>query len=249
MSTISIRNIRINYRLVGEGHDVVLLHGWGQKMIMMDFIQDHLANRFRVLNLDFPGFGESDEPDRPYGVADYCELLHDMLKELNIEKPILIGHSFGCRVAFHYAAKYPVAKMVLCGAAGLLPKRGLDYKIKTGSFKLAKKIVGLTGEENLEKFKKQFGSSDYKNTSGIMRESFVKIVNDDVSDKLPFVFCPVILIFGENDDATPLWMGKELESKLHDAALIVFEKDDHYAYFHQPQRLLAIVDSFLAGDC
>ena len=80
-----------------------------------------------------------------------------------------------------------------------------------------------------------------------MRETFVKVVNDDVKPLLAKIKCPVILIFGENDDATPLWMGKELESNLADGALIVFENDDHYAYFHQPQRLLAIVDSFL-GD-
>ena len=159
----------------------------------------------------------------------------------------MIAHSFGCRIAFHYAAQYPTAKMIMCGAAGLLPKRGLDYQIKTKSFKLAKKVVSLTGEKNLEKFKQHYGSSDYKNVSGVMRDTFVKVVNDDAKPYLSHITCPVILIFGENDDATPLWMGKELEKILKDGALIVFENDDHYAYFHQPLRFLAIVDSFL-GD-
>lgn len=247
MAHIVINNIDICYKLCGEGQAVVLLHGWGQKMIMMDFIQEHLAKRFKVLNIDLPGHGESQDPDRAYSVEDYCQLLKQMLDALSITDPILIGHSFGCRIAFHYAAQYPTNKMVMCGAAGLLPKRGWEYQLKTKSFKLAKKIVSLSGEKNLEKFKQHYGSADYKNVSGVMRETFVKVVNDDVKPLLAKIKCPVILIFGENDDATPLWMGKELESSLADGALIVFENDDHYAYFHQPQRLLAIVDSFL-GD-
>lgn len=247
MAHLVINNIDICYKLKGEGQPVVLLHGWGQKMIMMDFIQDHLENKFKVLNLDLPGHGESGDPDRAYTVEDYCQLLKKLLDTLNIENPILIAHSFGCRIAFHYAAQYPTAKMIMCGAAGLLPKRGLDYQIKTKSFKLAKKVVSLTGEKNLEKFKQHYGSSDYKNVSGVMRDTFVKVVNDDAKPYLSHITCPVILIFGENDDATPLWMGKELEKILKDGALIVFENDDHYAYFHQPLRFLAIVDSFL-GD-
>ena len=248
MSIICIDDININYKLEGKGKDVVLLHGWGQKMIMMDFIYEHLKSHFRVLNVDLPGHGDSDDPKRAYSVEDYCNVMVSMFEKLDIKDPIIIGHSFGCRIAFHYASQYSVNKMILCGAAGLLPKRGLDYKVKTGSFKLAKKVIGLTGDKNLEKFKSKFGSTDYKNVTGVMRETFVKVVNDDVSGLLNKIFCPVILIFGENDDATPLWMGKELESKLHDGALIVFENDDHYAYFHQPLRFLAIVDSFLEGE-
>lgn len=248
MSSIVIDDIKVEYTLEGSGKDVVLLHGWGQKQIMMEFIQTHLKDRFRVLNIDLPGFGESEEPKRPYDVEDYTQLVKKMFDELGIKKPILIGHSFGCRIAFHYASQYEVNKMVLTGAAGLRPKHGLDYHIKTKTFKLAKKIVGLTGEANVEKFKKQFGSSDYKNVSGIMRDTFVRVVNDDVEPLLKKIFCPVILIFGEKDDATPLWMGETLANKLHDGALIVFENDDHYAYWHQPVRFLSIVDSFLKGD-
>ena len=134
MSIICIDDININYKLEGKGKDVVLLHGWGQKMIMMDFIFEHLKSHFRVLNVDLPGHGDSDDPKRAYSVEDYCNVMVSMFEKLDIKDPIIIGHSFGCRIAFHYASQYSVNKMILCGAAGLLPKRGLDYKVKTGSF-------------------------------------------------------------------------------------------------------------------
>ncbi len=91
-----------------SGQAVVCLHGWGQNTEMMQFIQDYLSARFRVINLDFPGFGQSAEPDRGYSVDDYALWLHDLLESLHVDNPILIGHSFGCRVALVYANQYPV---------------------------------------------------------------------------------------------------------------------------------------------
>ncbi len=239
------------YRVNGDGQDVILLHGWGQNMFMMHEIEDHLKGSFRVWNLDFPGFGESDEPSTPWGVPDYRDFLADFIEKNHINNPILIGHSFGCRVAIRYAAMYQenVKKMVLTGAAGIKPKQTFEQKTRTNIYKAGKWLLKTTGQtKKLEELQNKSGSEDYRNAKGIMRPTFVKVVNDDVSDILKDVICPVLLVWGENDTAAPLWMGKQMEKEMKDAGLAIFASDDHFAYWNQSARFNAVLDVFLDGD-
>ena len=249
MTFIKVDGININYKLEGTGKPVILLHGWGQNIEMMEFIFNHLKDNFRVLSYDFAGHGRSEEPLEPWGVKEYTDNLSKLIKEFNMDNPILIGHSFGCRVAITYASSNKVNKMILTGAAGIKPKRGLDYKLRVSTFKTLKKVVNLTGSTKLkESLSNKFGSSDYKNTTGVMRESFVKIVNDDVSDILSDVTCPTLLVWGELDEAVDLSMARIMEEKMKDAALVIFEKDDHFAYYHQWQRFNLVIDAMLEKD-
>lgn len=249
MASIELMGVHCNYSIQGEGQAVVLLHGWGQNMQMMQAIQNHLAKDFKVFNLDFPGFGQSSMPLTAWGVFDYAEFIHELLKANHVENPILIGHSFGCRVAICYASKYPVKKMVLTGAAGLRSTPTRAQELKSKSYKIGKKLVQMTGSKTLEEsLKNHFGSEDYKNTSGILREIFVKVVNEDLIDYLDKFDCPVLLVWGDKDEATPLWMGKVMEEKMKNAGLAIFEGDDHYAYFHQAARFNLVLDAFFVKD-
>ena len=248
---IEVDGIKVAYEEEGSGRAVILMHGWGQNKEMMSAIFMHLKNSFRVISLDFPGFGDSEEPKEAWGVPDYELFFVHFLKQLNVEKPILIGHSFGCRVAIRFAADYPedIHKMCLTGAAGILPKRGLDYHIKTKAYKTGKWLLKVTGQtKKLEELQKNAGSEDYRNASGIMRPTFVKVVNDDVSPILKDVKCPVLLVWGDLDTAAPLWMGQQMEKEMADAGLAIFEGDDHFAYWHQPDRFNRVLDVFLEKD-
>ncbi len=248
---IIINNLNIAYIDEGSGKDVVLLHGWGQNKEMMSYIFDYLKSSFHVYALDFPGFGESEEPKEAWGVKEYEDMFREFIEKNNIEKPILIGHSFGCRVAIRYAADYPndINKMCLTGAAGIKPKRGLDYHLKTKAYKAGKWFLQKTGqEEKLLELQNKSGSEDYRNATGIMRATLVKVVNDDVSDILKDVKCPVLLVWGELDEAAPLWMGKMMEKEMPDAGLAIFERDDHFAYWHQGDRFNRVLDVFLEKD-
>lgn len=246
-----IKGVKTAYMEKGSGHDVVLLHGWGQNKEMMGRIFDHLCDRFHVYSLDFPGFGESDNPPEAWGVPEYEEFLSEFIDVNGIVKPILIGHSFGCRVAIRYAAAHPdnVRKMCLTGAAGIKPKRGLDYQIRTKMYKAGKWFLKATGQtEKLEELQNKSGSEDYRNAKGVMRPTFVKVVNDDVTDLLPDVKCSVLLVWGDLDTAAPLWMGQMMEKMMPDAGLAIFEGDDHWAYWHQADRFNRVLDVFLKGD-
>lgn len=246
MPTIKIDEIQIHYVQEGSGKDIVLLHGWGQNTEMMQPVMDHLKNTHRVFALDFPGFGQSEDPKVPYGVPEYAQLLRSFIVQLGIETPIFIGHSFGCRVAIHYGSTYPVEKMILTGAAGLRSKRALGYYLRVYAFKTLKWCCRLLNMKQLEeKLRKYFGSSDYKNTSGVMRSTFVKVVNDDVKPLLGKLTMPVLLIFGDRDDQTPLWMGETMEKLIPNAGLAIFEGSGHYAYLEQLARFLKVCDVFL----
>ena len=250
MSYIKIDDIDLHYEEYGQqGRNVLLLHGWGQNTEMMAFIGEFLKSHFIVYNLDLPGFGKSGEPPFAWGSEEYCEFVKHFADAKGVEEPIIIGHSFGCRIALQYAFRYPVRRMVLTGAAGVRDKRGLDYYAKVYSYKLGKKVLSLKPfQKYREQLTKNAGSEDYRNSSGVMRQTFVKIVNEDLTPLLSQITTETLLVFGENDEATPVEKGKLMEEKMKDAALVIFENDDHFAYFHQANRFCMVLDAFLRRD-
>ena len=251
MSQIVIQNLKIEYDEAGVGENVVLLHGWGQNKEMMSAIFEHLKENYHVVNIDLPGFGQSEEPKEPWGVPDYEALVIDFLDALSIEQFSIVAHSFGCRIAFHIAYDYPerVTKMCLTGAAGIKPKKSIQAQAKTGMYKAGKWFLTKTGqEEKLAELQNKSGSEDYRNASGVMRGTFVKIVNDDVSDFLDKINCETLLVWGDKDDAVPLSMAKKMEETMPNAGLAIFEGDDHFAYWHQADRFNRVLDIFLKGN-
>lgn len=250
MSFIQIDDINLHYEKYGtKGKKVILLHGWGQNTEMMAFIGEFLKSHFIVYNLDLPGFGKTNEPSQAMSVEDYTDFVYKFTLKKKIDNPIFIAHSFGCRIALRYAHKYGAYKMVLTGAAGVRDARGIDYYAKVYTYKLGKKILSLKPfEKYKDKFTKNAGSEDYKNSSGVMRQTLVKVVNDDVSDILKNINTETLLVFGENDEATPVSKGKLMEKEMPNCALVIFENDDHYAYIHQAQRFNAVLDAFLRSD-
>ena len=139
--TINIRNININYIQYGSGSDVVLLHGWGQNIAMMKPIGDRLQKNHRITILDFPGFGESEEPKTALTVYDYCEILEELLKKLKVKKPVIMGHSFGGRIAIIYASRNEVEKVILFGSPCI--RKEVKPSLKLRMLKSLKKIPGI----------------------------------------------------------------------------------------------------------
>lgn len=247
---VIINKVKINYSQSGsQGKAVILMHGWGQNIQMMDPIAQHLKANFTVYNIDLPGFGESESPKEVWGVEEYTAMLKEFIKVKDIRNPIIIAHSFGVRIAILYAASNPVYKLILTGGAGILPKRSLKYYLRLYTYKFGKLVLSLFGLEKVkEKYQKNAGSSDYQALDGLMRQSFVKIVNLDLSPYLKKVEAETLLVWGSLDDATPLWMGKKMEKEIPKAGLAVFENDGHYAYWNQMPRFLSVIDVFLEED-
>ena len=139
---ININGYNINYEVAGEGKPVVLVHGWLTSLETMRPLQNHLSKYFKVYNLDVIGFGKSDLPNKPLNTEDFSNFLNDFLNALNIENPILIGHSNGGRMIINLAGRNlrKINKIVLIDSAGIVPKRKPKYYIKVYTFKAIKNI-------------------------------------------------------------------------------------------------------------
>ncbi|CAM3983316.1 alpha/beta fold hydrolase [Alkalicoccus chagannorensis] len=242
---------RLHYHVSGEGQAVILLHGWGADIRAFAPVHKTLEQDFRVYSLDLPGFGNSEEPPEQWGIADYCNVLKEFIDKEGIESPILVGHSFGGRMSIYYSALLgEVEKVILVDSAGIKPKRKPSYYAKVYTFKAAKQLFRLPGlssrrEELLGKVKSMLGSSDYKSASGVMQQTMVKVVNEDLQHLMPKIEVPVLLVFGEDDTATPVSDGKKMEELIPDAGLVVLKQAGHYAYLDQPRQFNAVIHSFL----
>lgn len=240
---IKVKDTNINYIQYGEGKDIILLHGWGQNIEMMQPLGNPLSKKYRVTIIDFPGFGDSEEPKFAWTMYDYALLIEEIVKRLNIKKPIVMGHSFGGRVAIRYSADHPIEKLVLFGSPCIRTKQNLSLKVR-----LLKKLKTLPGLNQLgEKMKKYIGSRDYKAASPMMRQILVNTVNEDLSIYARQIEEPTLLIWGEQDTEAPINDAKDLESIMEDAALIVLP-GTHYAYLENLGRILNIVNTFIEGD-
>ncbi|WP_313756991.1 alpha/beta hydrolase [Tissierella sp.] len=252
---MDIKGLNINYIVEGEGKDVLVLHGWGANINTVFPIVNILKDKFRVHALDLPGFGKSEEPKKPIDSFKYAEIVKNYMDNMEIKKVILIGHSFGGKLSILLGSKYPeiVDKIVLINSAGLIPKRGPKYYIKVYSFKTVRLLYKvfffwLKNEEKMEKFYKKFGSTDYKDSSGVMRKILVIVVNENLLPLLNKIEAPTLLIWGDKDTATPLYMGKIMEKEIKDSGLVVLDGTGHYSYLDDYQRFAVILRNFLQYD-
>lgn len=248
-----IDDIKVNYKVSGKGKNVVLLHGWGCQIKTFEPVHKYLEKYFCTYSLDFPGFGESPEPPENWGIYEYAALVEKFLDKLNIEDPILIGHSFGGRVSIIVSAHRKVNKVILVDSAGILPKRSLKYYYKVYTYKAVKNIFKLPilnkyYDKVVNGAKKKSGSEDYRNASEVMKKVFVKVVNEDLKWLLCQMKAPTLLIWGENDTATPVSDGKIMEQMIADAGLVVLKNAGHYSYLDKYNEFIIIISKFLEKD-
>lgn len=251
------RKLRYNgvemfYTVEGEGSPVVLMHGWGCTHETVRSIADICLKAHKVYNVDFPGFGASSEPagETVWGVEEYTRIIERLSEEENIERPILIGHSFGGRVAIVYASRHSVDKVVLVDAAGVKPRRKLKYYLKVYSFKVAKWWLNLIyGREKasarIDRLRKKRGSSDYADSSPVMKAVLSKVVNEDLCHLMPEIKAPTLLIWGKDDTATPLRDAKKMEKLIPDAGLVAFDDCGHYSFLDNRGGFSAVLNSFI----
>jgi len=237
---LKLKSATIHYVQYGKGKDIILLHGWGQNIEMMKPLGDALAKDYRITILDFPGFGESREPVDAWTVEDYANLIEEMVEALKIKKPIIMGHSFGGRVAICYSAYHEIEKLVLFASPCFKVYNSDNLKVKT--LKALKKIPGLS--QVGEYMKKYIGSRDYKAASPTLRKTFVNVVNEDLGKSAKQIEEPTLILWGEEDQEVTYEEEKMLEDALQDGALITM-KGTHYAYLENLPQVIQILASFL----
>lgn len=238
-----ICDITLNYIDYGDStkEALVFLHGWGQNIEMMKPIADPFSKEYRLIIIDLPGFGESSEPKEIWNLENYVQVIHTLLKELKIENPILLGHSFGGKVSLLYATKYPVKKLVLFGSPYKKEMKKLSLKVRI--LKKLKKVPGLNKMENF--VKRHIGSTDYRNASPIMRGILVKHVNQDITEEIKKIKAPTLLVWGDLDQEVSLEQAYEIEKLIPDAGVVVFNNCTHYAYLENLHGTIQVLRNFL----
>ena len=240
------KDINVNYVFYDNNSNksLIFLHGWGQNIEMMMPIAKPFAKDYNVLIIDLPGFGHSDEPKYHWSLYDYSDLVDSFVKELKLKNIILIGHSFGGKVSICYALKHKVSKLVLL--ASPYTKRDVKPTLKMKFFKFIKNTPGLKVFANI--LRNHVGSTDYKNASLTMKGVLVKHVNLDLKEEVKKITCPVLLIWGDKDEAVPLEDAKYLEKNMKDCGLVVYPGCTHYAYLERLNQTISVLKSFIGSD-
>ena len=257
----NIDGLKINYIEEGEGPLLVMLHGWGSNCDLFKGVIGFVKKGYHAVAMDMPGFGKSDEPKEAMDVDDYVNFVLAFIRKLfpKEEEIIFLGHSMGGRVIIKLAAglhdgrikaPFSIPKVILTDSAGVLPVRTDAQKKRTGRYKLYKNILTKTGiakafPNTLKALQKKFGSADYAAASPVMRQSLVKVVNEDLVPYMPSVTMPALLIWGDRDTATPLSDGKKMEELMPEAGLAVIEGAGHYSFIDNLYLYNKILGSFL----
>lgn len=250
---IKLKNLRIHYKVSGNGEPIILLHGWGGGLDYFVKLQEHLARRFTVYGIDLPGFGLSTAPEDVWGSAEYADLMAQFIREVKILNPVLLGHSFGGKIAINLVARELVTakKLVLVGSAGIQLPKSLKIKLRISFFKFLKAlsrlfvIKGILGPR-LELYRKKFGSDDYKNVNGIMRTILVKTVNENVMMLLSGINIPTLLLWGDQDTAAPLQGGKIMQQAIWGSELKIISGSGHFPFLDNWKKFIEELDSFLS---
>ena len=247
------------WRKIGKGKALLVLHGWGSNSEVMTPVASGLKDIRTFYIPDLPGFGNSSAPGSPWSVDDYADAVEKFVNENISESRIdLLVHSFGARIALKLLTRQDfnnrIEKVVFTGAAGLKPKRKPLFYLKKYSALLLKApfylLPGRARERGLARLRqtalwKMLGSSDYRSLSGVMRETFVKTVSEFLDPLLPTIEHEVLLIWGENDTATPVEQGRRMEKGLKNGTLILMKEAGHYAFHDQPSLFNSIVRAYL----
>lgn len=247
MALRSLVNGSLFAEAVGVGQPRVLaLHGWGRRG--SDF--SHSLAAIGALAMDLPGFGATPAPESVIGARDYARLLVPVLDEFE-QPPLVVGHSFGGRVAVCIAAEHPERiKGTLVTGAPLL--RLAPGKKPSASYKFARLLnrYGVVPNTTLEAMKRRRGSSDYRAASGVMREILVKVVNEEYHDELSRISGPIHFLWGADDREVPVAVAEEAAALVNDsggeATVEVIEDVGHLLPVQDPDSLRNAVIRMLA---
>lgn len=226
-----------------KGDFLLFLHGWGcDSSIFSKIIPLVHAHSIAV---DLYGFGQSDAPpDSGYTVEQYADSVYQFVKSKGIDKLHIVAHSFGARIALILCAKYPeiVKSLIITGGAGLR-RVSLKRTAKVCWHKLKKSLVKLhlLPKRCIEKR----GSADYQNLQSVaMYNTFVKVIGQDLSAYAKQVSCPTLLVWGDIDKDTPMWIAKKLHKLMNNSSLVVI-KGNHFAFLQNYVQFANIINAMI----
>ena len=245
---ITVNGLLLNY-YAGGGNKfpaLLFLHGWRAEGTIWFPALENFNFENMIFCLDLPGFGKSELPREPYDVKNYSEIVSGFISKLGLEKVVIIGHSFGGRVAIKLASKNPkfLCGIVLVDSAGFVDRTLLNKlkKIIAKPLKPIFKLKPLRGIRN--SIYRLIGSEDYIATP-LLRETYLKIIGEDLSEALKRIDTPTIIIWGAQDKDTPLKYAHKMKESIKNSKLIVLEKAGHFSFLDKKEEFSDALRNFL----
>lgn len=232
-----------------EAYPIVVLHGWGLNSSRYTKLKNQLKKLYpRVLIPDLPGFGNKKKLNKPLYLRDYVDYVHKLLSKNKINKTTLVGHSFGGRVAIKYAEKYPhsLAKLVLTGVPIYKENSSLKRTLLLVLAKAGKKLFQIFASAKFTHYAQRIlyrmaGSSDYLKADPVLKVTLQNILSEDLSLVARRINTPTLLIWGDEDLHTPLWIAQKAEKIINKAKLIVVSHADHSLIYKDPDKFINVL--------
>lgn len=229
---VIVNNLVTNYEDTGSGKVLLLLHGWGDSLNTFDSLIPYLS-RFRIIRLDLPGFGQTDNPPKPWSIDDYIAFVSAFLVKLNIDDvDILLGHSFGGRIAIKGVGlnKLKCNKLILINSAGIA--KGNNFvSILSRPFKWLPRGIKNSIYHALK--------SDYVDREEL-KGTFANVVSEDLKKYAKMINTPTLIIWGKDDDLTPLSDGRTFNKLIVNSKLQIID-GGHFIHQEKPKEVASLI--------
>lgn len=243
------KDIEIYYETYGNSNKTILiLPGWGNTRESFYNIINQLKDKYKIYIIDYPFFGNSPLLNKELTIYDYSELIYNFIKQNKINKPIIIAHSFGGRIASIICSKIKVNKLILIDVAGI-KRINIKVFIKNKVYKLLKKLTYLLPKciqvKIRNKLLLKFSSTDYLNIPSIMKKTFQNIIKEDLRKYYKSINTDTLIIWGEKDLDTPLKDGIYLNKIIKNSGLIIYKNSSHFSYLDNSYLTNKILKEYL----
>lgn len=223
---------------------LIFLHGWGQSFATFTTVVEAFQDRYRIIGVDFMGFGNSSQPSEPLTLDDYVSQLHTLIRLLHITDPILVGHSFGGRVAIRYSSLHPPKKLILISTAGIR-KHGIRYYYRISRYKILKRIYKLLSETKYQALISSSGSEDFQNAPPVMKKTLSNIVGLRQTRDMKKIGTETYLIWGVHDHVTPYTDGIAIRKLISTSKLIPFYQSGHFSYLQETGKFIKTLEKII----
>lgn len=229
-----------SFNNINSKNTTLFLHGWGcNKNYMLPISKLKNSNS---LIIDLPGFEKNKYLSKPYFIDDYIEDILIFLNNFDHKITHIVAHSFGGKLAVKLANLLKVKGLILIAPSIYHKIRGPRYYIKVLTYKIIKHF------KIFKKISNKMGSKDYISLSPIMKKTMSNIVNESVKDDIKKIKVPTILLFGDKDKITPVYLGKKIKRNISDSELIIL-KGNHFAYLYNKTQVVKIIESMVDSTC
>lgn len=249
MAQVVVDGLLTNYTSSGKGDVVLLLHGWGDTSRTFASLAEILSGNHQVIALDLPGFGNTEASKEAWGLDDYASFVAHFLQKIAANPTVVVGHSNGGAIAIRAVATHKLQpkKLVLLAASGI---RG-EYKGRNIALRLVAKTGKLLASPLPKRVKKRLQHKLYTTVGSDMlvaehlQETFKKVVTDDVRADAEHITIPTVLIYGDEDEATPVRYAEEFNARLKNATLHVIPGAAHFVHHEAKDKVNSLVKEFI----